>query len=103
MFIMRHGDVLIKQVSALPKGVKKIKTNVLAEGEITGHRHTVVVDRPDTMTMYEAANGKFLELCAPAVVTHQEHKTLTIPAGIFEVTIEREFDPFNEVIKRVVD
>lgn len=102
MNIYRHGDVLLKQVKELPKKVKKLKTNVLAYGEQTGHSHQVIA-RLETMTIYEAVEGKFLELTAPAKVKHQEHSTIELLPGIYKIGIEEEYDPFSKAIRQVQD
>jgi len=36
-----QGDLLIKRVSELPKGLKEIESKVVALGEATGHHHFV--------------------------------------------------------------
>ena len=42
--LLRHGDLLLSSIAKtdLPKGFTSLKTNVLAEGEATGHTHRLV-------------------------------------------------------------
>lgn len=98
----RHGDVAIKQISELPKNLKKISGATLAFGEITGHHHTLVKERPETMVeLFENEKGeKYFKISGgSATLTHQEHKPITIEPGIFVMGIEREYDPILEFRK----
>ena len=44
MNVLRHGDLLLKSDEGIviPKGSISLETNILAEGEKTGHTHTLV-------------------------------------------------------------
>lgn len=99
----RHGDLLLRQIEELPKGLKKLQSNILAEGEFTGHHHKIVAD-PIDLTLYEDAQGrKYFKLDKDANLTHQEHETITVKKGLYFVDIEQEFDPFQETINQVRD
>ena len=39
--IYRHGDLLLKRVEAIPADATQLNTLTLAEGEATGHHHTL--------------------------------------------------------------
>ena len=39
MIYYQQGDVLLKKVSELPAGAKKLEGKVLQLGEVTGHKH----------------------------------------------------------------
>lgn len=99
----RHGDVIISEAEGKFEG-KTIKHNgsfVLAYGETTGHKHLLTCER---MTIKQAENGRyFLSLEVEGKLSHEEHKTLTIPAGDYLVGNEREFDWFQKVSRKVVD
>lgn len=105
MHIYRHGDVDIKQVNELPKGLKKIKGTTLALGEVTGHHHTLIKERESqSILVFESAEGiKYFQVSEPTQLTHQEHDTLVIEPGVYEVKIEQEFDPFADEIRKVQD
>lgn len=103
MKILRHGDLLIKEITKLPEDLKEIKTNIVAEGEFTGHNHTVITE-DNSIAVYSSFDGKkYLNCIKDAKISHQEHKTLEIPCGIYEVIIEQEFDPFEQKIRQVRD
>lgn len=96
----RHGDVDIKQIDALPDNLKKIDSKTLAYGEQTGHHHTLV----GNAEVYEDNLGnKWFVANEDCAITHEEHKTIEIKKGYYQVKIEREFDPFEEAVKQVVD
>lgn len=100
MRLYRHGDLLIKEVNSIPIGAKKKQDNVLAYGEVTGHKHLLKAKQQVVLDV----NGQtYIELEKPTELVHEEHKTLVIDAGLYSVIHEREFNPFEEVIRQVMD
>ena len=101
---IRHGDIPLYVLDKLPEGVKEIKNNgsfVLAEGETTGHKHVITAER---LQVFQSADGRYyLKVEGKSSVGHQEHKTITVLPGIYEVGKEREYDHFAHAVKRVVD
>jgi hypothetical protein len=71
---------------------KKLKKSVLAEGETTGHAH--VLDMPVEVTEREDGAREF-SLPKKAIVKHEEHEPVTLPAGDYVSDIVRESDPFE--------
>lgn len=105
MRLIQQGDVLLQEVRALPAGARKAQRSnrgwVLAEGESTGHAH---VTRTAGCELLEAPGGqRFLSVKKNAAVVHEEHKSVTVPPGLWEVRRVREFDPFEERIREVAD
>jgi hypothetical protein len=81
---------------------------VLVEGEVTGHAHAI----RDTHARLLREPGpaatarRFLVLDAPADLRHEEHAAIDLPAGVFEVVIQREYVPAElptGAWRRVVD
>jgi hypothetical protein len=105
MKIFRHGDVLIRQIDAMPTGLQKKKDKVLAWGEATGRNHTLVVpELADFHIRIDVTSNKIYFSTDQAVeLEHQEHKTIEIDPGIYTIDIERERDPFTNMILRVKD
>jgi len=101
--IWRQGDVVIIAMAKLPDGVEQKADNVLAEGEATGHAHRI--KDPSTAKLFVAPQGLlFVNVNAPtATITHEEHADITLPRGVFEIKIQREYDWFNEEVRSVVD
>ena len=97
-----QGDVFIVAAS-IPKGAKKIKRSkrgyVLAEGEATGHAHCIV----EEIEMYEKGGVLYLKNDKPVDLRHEEHASVTIPKGEWQVGRVLEYDPFSEETKQVRD
>lgn len=86
----RQGDVLIVPCP-VPAGAKKLKHLVLAEGEVTGHKHQVVEGDAD---LFEKDGVLYLSIKSEtAVIGHEEHEAQTLPKGDFKITIQREYEP----------
>ena len=76
--------------------MKRIKDNMLAEGEVTGHAHRVqvaVMEREDGVRVFQGAT----------TVTHEEHKPITLPARKWNSDKVVEYDYFQEMERKVVD
>jgi hypothetical protein len=98
MKIYRQGDVLLVE-SKLPEGSKKVKRAgdvILAYGEVTGHAHRLA---EGTVTEHQAAGRRFITTKG-ANLTHEEHSTITLPRGTYEVIQQVEY---QKEFKPVVD
>lgn len=96
----RQGDVLLTPVAAMPGGLKKVPPEkgrrVLAHGEATGHAHTLEVPATE---MYISPDGEiFVSVKKETALAHQEHDPITLPAGDYKVTRQREYTP-TEIIQ----
>ena len=90
--LYRHGDVLIQKVRKIPAAAKKMKSLVLAEGEVTGHSHRIT-DAPNA-TMHRLHEIRYLTITdIPSTVTHEEHGPIELPKGIYKVWRQREYTP----------
>ncbi|MHB1125322.1 MAG: hypothetical protein ACYC0T_21770 [Ramlibacter sp.] len=98
----RHGDIYLKKVEDIPKGLDVKNITVLAEGEATGHLHQFTAP-VKAYTRTEDIDARFLEIMSDVELTHPEHKTISIAPGKYEVHHEQEFDYFTEEIRRVAD
>jgi len=95
----QQGDVIIKKVSEV-KG-KKLDHLTLAVGEATGHHHTVTEGDAE---LFEHEGTLYLRINSDeAKVTHQEHGTVTIPKGDYQIGIVREYLHFDEEARNVRD
>lgn len=103
MNIYRHGDVLLKPISSIPSSAKEKERKdelTIAFGEATGHHHTLY---GAPVGLFEFDENRYLQIKEQVELKHQEHKTLQIEPGCYEIIIEREYDPFEEQLKRVID
>jgi hypothetical protein len=99
--LYRQGDVLIRQIESIPtqKSTKRVD-GVLAYGEVTGHAHQV--EDKSAAEVLEIESGLYLRVGEEGVrIVHEEHAPITLPAGNYEVTIQREYAPAD--IRNVAD
>jgi hypothetical protein len=103
----RQGDVLIKPISGMPDGLKLVPLDrgrvVLAYGEVTGHAHAVVGEVELLASDLEEMEQRFLRVEAEAQVVHEEHGTITLPPGDYEVLGQREYTSADMEPIRVAD
>lgn len=135
----RHGEMVLIPVPKKLEGEwqdlyeqagQKMKNpQVIAEGEITGHKHEFVGGQVDAMTLNEdntmAKSTKtsgyvsrrsflrtlgigtvagpviLLKIAKAATLRHPEHNALQIPAGRYVAYGQREYD--ETMARRVVD
>jgi hypothetical protein len=105
-----QGDLLIERVAdAEPSGTilspDQAGATVLAEGEVTGHRHAiydqVTLFRDDALAREIPAGlyiGHLKVGDGAAVITHQEHAPITLLEGTYRVRRQRELEPRDAVI-----
>ncbi len=99
--IARQGDLLIRKVNNFPKSGRYLRENVIQEGEATGHTHRL---QGASVQVYELEDGRrAFELKEPTKLVHEEHKEIELPKGKFVVLIEKEYNPFAEAIRQVMD
>lgn len=100
----RQGDVGLIE-SRIPKAAKRVPLKPLALGEVTGHSHQVAIADRAGAEMYELEGATFLRVTAEGSISivHEEHGTVTLPAGWEgEVRIAREYDE-EEDFRSVAD
>src|SRR5438105_1859676 len=96
--MFRQGDVLIIPIASLPKQLEDVKREngrvVLAHGEATGHAHAIKDKRaalfrdPKLAAIFMHISGD-----APVALEHDEHETIQIPPGDYQVIRQREYSP----------
>ena len=97
----RHGDLCIKEIEALPKGLTKLNHNILAEGEVTGHAHRLEGGK---FQLYEDEKGiLYFTVEEETKVNHEEHGVKPLREGIYFIDVEEEFNPFTEELRKVRD
>ena len=113
---IRHGDTFLQVVDALPADAVASKSNVVAEGEVTGHAHRLVsiARKPeDGFQMFTSPDGRLWLRTGPkgATLTHEEHEHVKLPSNTCFVCgigpmglggrVQREWSPEGE--RQVVD
>ncbi len=98
--LFRQGDQLIREISSMPSTAKPISTNIIAEGEQSGHNHVLngshqIYQTDDKQMYFEAKQELKIE--------HPEHNTIMIPKGIYTVVHEISWNPFEDREVEVLD
>ncbi|MGK7942962.1 MAG: hypothetical protein AB4058_00650 [Microcystaceae cyanobacterium] len=90
--LYRHGDVLIKRIANLPKFCQGKEGTTLAHGEVTGHSHRIA--QHNAVRLWEKNQTLYLEVIEPsATLIHEEHNSIELPQGIYQVWKQREYRP----------
>lgn len=103
----RQGDVLIKKVARCAG--KERADLILAFGEATGHRHQVIgkarlymkegvlyLSAEDEVTLYHGSEEQIERQKRGDVLDFQKediHAPIRLPAGSYEILIQREYTP----------
>ncbi len=107
MDIYRQGDVLLKRIRSIPKSSVEIENKervVLAYGEVTGHAHALSPKQVKEYSFVEAGDvvRRFLKVISnEAQLKHEEHSTINLPKGLYEIIQQREYHPLE--IRNVAD
>ena len=88
----RQGDVLLRKVESIPEDAKPSDDDIILKGEATGHAHRIVNGTIFTRSSWPR-NQMYVEASAGATLVHEEHKTIQIEPGFYEVIRQREYDP----------
>ena len=105
MQYIRHGDVVLQKVDSIPSDAVPMEHNgqiILAEGEVTGHMHRLTASK-DALKGFTKDGTIFFSLTIPAPLTHEEHKTIEVPSGVWRRVFEREWDYAQNDMRKVQD
>lgn len=83
---IRQGDILLVRVNVLPKNLKKRNSNIILEGEATGHAHRLY-----NGNVYEDGEQLYLQTIPTGYIDHEEHDKIELPAGSWKVIRQREY------------
>lgn len=97
----RQGDVMIRRVRNAPQKNKvPRKDGILMHGEVTGHAHRI--EDLQAAECYDIGDRCFLRVSEEGVsIVHEEHGTIILPPGNYEVRRQREYAP--DGIRSVLD
>lgn len=85
--IARQGDLSFIKLLKLPSKVKKIKGGSLLHSDTTSHTHLLIGG-----TLYKDSKGNLTAVVSKsAKVNHEEHGTVNLDKGIYEVRRQRQF------------
>lgn len=89
----RQGDVLLVRIERPHEG-KRLEVErengrvILAHGEATGHAHAI--NHPGAV-LFHVDGETLLSLKDDAVLSHEEHASIELPAGHYRVVQQREY------------
>lgn len=93
----RQGDVLFVKVAELPAALVEHKSDVLVEGEATGHAHRFTEGQ-----IWQTREGLlYLRAVAGSKIVHEEHAALSLEPGYWQMIRQKEYSP--EAIQWVRD
>lgn len=106
--IVRHGEVILKQISVLPEGAvleKESKNYIVAHSE-TGHHH--VLESTTDFKVFLWKGDRYLEVPELAKLFHEKtgkdtHTPHKIVPGIYKINIKKHFDYFKGALEKVRD
>ena len=83
-YSIRQGDVLLflQCKKPIPKGAKLLDGPIiLAFGEVTGHKHQIVLDdfERTKVCYWDAGAERFLQVMETVPLVHEEHEVIPIP------------------------
>jgi len=104
MIKYQQGDLILKETKVNKKDFgKKLNHLILQQSDVSGHKHQLI--NGDAI-LYEGKNKDEFYLDVKsifAILSHEEHGPINIPKGKYFVYGVREFDPFEDEIRRVRD
>ena len=83
----RQGDLLLKQINKLPKGLKISNTLVLVHSDTTQHNHQL----KSGQVFQDDKDLVFLKLSKATDLVHEEHQTINLPKGFYAVIRQRQY------------
>lgn len=96
----RQGDVLLIPIDSteLPAHPARLDRDgggrlILAGGEASGHAHAIVTPVAELLVDPDNLDRHFLVLASEARLTHEEHASIPLPAGTYQVVRQREYVP----------
>ncbi len=93
----RQGDVRIIPIAGIPSDAVEstrddIRGTVLQDGKATGHAHRIVSPAAQLLSLGASRYLRVRGIEAVAL-QHEEHGTIPIPPGDYQVVIHHEYQP----------
>lgn len=100
---IRHGEILLLPVTDAPTGTTESVTSCIVGHSESGHHH--VLESGESFAQIVAMNGDmFVDLPSETPLrhrkTHQQHRELTVPAGVWKIIRKTEFDVLSTVVRQ---
>jgi hypothetical protein len=89
--MFRQGDLLFVRCDSIPDGAVEVADGIIARGETTGHAHRLQIGRGGALMLL--AGVAYIRARYQATIVHEEHGTIVLPAGDWQVSRQREYTP----------
>lgn len=86
----RQGDIYIFKTNKIEQELQSAKKLVVAEGEVTGHKHLIESDNDFYFT--KENNDYMVRILEPTPLKHEEHKTVVLEPADYRIVRQREYD-----------
>jgi len=104
---IRHGDVIITRITAEEYENLHFphkSDTVIAYGEATGHHHKLQAQAGQAQVLVnKSQETQAFSVKSDTKLVHEEHATVTIPKGYYKVEFEKEYEPLEQLERRVYD
>ena len=91
MNMYRQGDLLFVEIKNIPKDAQHQKDGIIAKGEVTGHSHRIRQQQQAVLLV--AAGIAYIKALRDTEIDHEEHNTIILPSGNWEVKRQQEYEP----------
>ena len=114
MNVQQQGEVYVEKIEEVPDGLNAFTGEMSAGAYVISHSesgHHHVIDAADCMVMEHPEPPAGMQILYaivknPASLRQNAanaHEAADLDPGIYELRIAREFDPFEEEVRRVAD
>lgn len=110
--VRQQGEVHVRRIDALPEGLTPVKAEngryIISHSE-SGHHHVLDAERVEVLVRADVPAGMailYAIVREPTALTQtaaNPHGQIDLAAGIYELRISREFNPFADRARRVAD
>ncbi len=106
--VIMHGECVIRQIDKLPEGLNNVEAKngfvVVAESEVTGNDHRVVIN--SGVKFFEKDGVLYMENTLPTTVgcvIKERHDDCVLEPAIWEFRAALEYDPIEAQLRQVAD
>ncbi|MBI5698533.1 MAG: hypothetical protein HZC29_08680 [Thaumarchaeota archaeon] len=111
----RHGDVdgipiELTSLIEIPREAKPIG-KIVMQGTANGHSHRIrdgqvlMLEKPTDVKIADEVMqvNRFLRVPNDTIIEHEEHPDVEVLKGDYVIVQERNYNPFDKQIRRVID
>lgn len=108
---MIHGEATIIKLDNEPAGLKfaTVKQAIIAHSE-SGHNHVLEKTKEgvsDIQIAHDKDGNIYFKVTGEATIKHKKsfdiHESTKVTEGVYIVGIEREYDPYNDLVRESWD